>query len=374
MKHFKFNHMEWAGAFGDLGTLIPFITAYIALVHFNPVGLFVMLGILLLVTGLVFRTPIPVQPMKAIGIVAASQSQLISQNMVLEAGLVSGVIWLFLAMTGLIGWVALHISLEVVAGIILGVGLSFMGEGLRWMAESLTVGLMLLVLTYFSFVKTQFPVMFGLLLVGFIWMLFGSHDTHSLGTIFHPSFHFPVFKTGFLSLNHLWQVVFILALPQLPLTIGNSCLALAAENNRVFPDRPVSVNKIAWSLAGMNLVSPFFGGMPVCHGVGGFAGQVRFGARGGGAPIILGLMLLILGLFFGDTLARLVLDFPKPVLGVILFVAGGELVFPILKSLQNKTTQALAVLLLTGVLTIWNVGIGLVVGLLLDGFLRKAKT
>jgi hypothetical protein len=28
----RFDRMEWAGAFGDLGTLIPFVVAYIAVV------------------------------------------------------------------------------------------------------------------------------------------------------------------------------------------------------------------------------------------------------------------------------------------------------------------------------------------------------
>jgi len=40
----------------------------------------------------------------------------------------------------------------------------------------------------------------------------------------------------------------------------------------------------------MNVVASFFGGMPMCHGAGGFAGQYYFGARTGGAPIMEGLI------------------------------------------------------------------------------------
>jgi hypothetical protein len=36
----SFNRLEWAGAFGDLGTLIPFVVAYIALGNIDPVGIF----------------------------------------------------------------------------------------------------------------------------------------------------------------------------------------------------------------------------------------------------------------------------------------------------------------------------------------------
>ncbi|MDE3208473.1 MAG: putative sulfate/molybdate transporter [Pseudomonadota bacterium] len=370
MKAFKFNYMEWAGAFGDLGTLIPFITAYIVLVHFNPVSLFIVLGFMLIWTGVFFRAPIPVQPMKAIGILAASQTDSISQHVVLAAGFISGLLWIVLALSGLIKWLAARINVDVVSGIVLGVGLTFLDKGLAWIGTSLVIGLSLLVLTYLCLVKSRFPVMFGLLLIGFIWMGWATPGYYELSGILHPAFHFPRLTLAFLSWPILWQGFFFLALPQFPLTIGNSCLALANEHNRIFPGRTISVQKIAWSLAGMNLLSPFWGGIPVCHGVGGLAGQVRFGARSGGAPVILGVIFLILGFFFSRVMGQLILDFPKPVLGVILFVAGGELIFPILLALKNKTKGSLALLLLTAIISFWNVGIALVVGLLLDVFLR----
>ena len=37
-----YGHMEWAGAFGDIGTLIPFIVAYITIVGVDPLGLLFM--------------------------------------------------------------------------------------------------------------------------------------------------------------------------------------------------------------------------------------------------------------------------------------------------------------------------------------------
>ena len=35
-----YNKMEWAGAFGDVGTLIPFVVAYITIVKVPPSGFF----------------------------------------------------------------------------------------------------------------------------------------------------------------------------------------------------------------------------------------------------------------------------------------------------------------------------------------------
>ena len=34
----RFDLPEWAGAFGDLGTLIPFVVAYIAVLKMDPFG------------------------------------------------------------------------------------------------------------------------------------------------------------------------------------------------------------------------------------------------------------------------------------------------------------------------------------------------
>jgi MFS superfamily sulfate permease-like transporter len=68
----------------------------------------------------------------------------------------------------------------------------------------------------------------------------------------------------------------------------------------------------------MNLVSPFFSGVPTCHGSGGIAGHHAFGGRTGGSVVIYGALYLSLGLFFGGGFQSAVKLFPLPVLGVIL--------------------------------------------------------
>ena len=41
----RFDRMEWAGAFGDLGTLIPFVVAYIGMVSMDPFGILFAFGV-----------------------------------------------------------------------------------------------------------------------------------------------------------------------------------------------------------------------------------------------------------------------------------------------------------------------------------------
>src|ERR1019366_9759766 len=70
----RYDRMEWAGAFGDLGTLIPFVAAYVGVLKLDPFGVLLAFGASMVVCGLYYRTPFPVQPMKAIGAVAALQA------------------------------------------------------------------------------------------------------------------------------------------------------------------------------------------------------------------------------------------------------------------------------------------------------------
>ena len=93
-----------AGAFGDLGTLIPFVTAYISVVKMDAGGILLAFGCSLVAVGYFCRTPFPVQPMKAIGAAAitqTSQMAVLTPSTVVGAGVVTGLIWFLLSTTGL---------------------------------------------------------------------------------------------------------------------------------------------------------------------------------------------------------------------------------------------------------------------------------
>jgi MFS superfamily sulfate permease-like transporter len=110
----------------------------------------------------------------------------------------------------------------------------------------------------------------------------------------------------------------VLALPQLPLSISNSVIATHRALQDLFPERAVSVRKIGLTCGVANLVLPFLGGIPVCHGCGGLAGHHAFGGRTGGSVVIYGGLFLGMGLFFGGAVSEVVRLFPVPVLGVVL--------------------------------------------------------
>ena len=132
----RFDRMEWAGAFGDLGTFIPFVVAYITVLKMDPVGVLFAFGIAMIACGAYFKTPFPVQPMKAIGAIAATQAAqtaVITPSSVYCASLVTGLLWLALGLTGATGRIVKLVPRTVIVGIVLGLGLSFMLEGIKMM-------------------------------------------------------------------------------------------------------------------------------------------------------------------------------------------------------------------------------------------------
>ncbi|WP_223284754.1 putative sulfate/molybdate transporter [Hymenobacter qilianensis] len=81
-------------------------------------------------------------------------------------------------------------------------------------------------------------------------------------------FHLPTWHTP--NRADVLTGALLLALPQIPLSLGNSILATKQVLTDFFPERRITVRQISFTYSLMNLVNPFFGGVPVCHGSGGW--------------------------------------------------------------------------------------------------------
>jgi predicted benzoate:H+ symporter BenE len=161
-----YNLQELAGAFGDLGTLIPFLVGYITISHMDPVGVLVGFGLFKILVGLYFKTPIPIQPMKAIGTAAISHAGALTAGAIWAAGLFTGVFWLTMGLTGAVTWIAKLTSRPVVHGIILGLGLGFILEGVRMMETNPALALLAAALTFLLLSYERLPAMLILLGMG----------------------------------------------------------------------------------------------------------------------------------------------------------------------------------------------------------------
>jgi Molybdate transporter of MFS superfamily len=370
----RFNRMEWAGAFGDLGTLIPFVVAYMAVVKVAPFGVLFSFGLAMVGVGLYYRTPFPVQPMKAIGAIAATQAAqtaVITAATVYAATLATGGIWLLLGVTGAASRITRVIPRFVVTGIVLGLGMAFMLQGIQMMSSGWAISTIGLIGTLLLLTNRRIPAMFLLLVFGGAYGVIQTPESLSALQSVRPALHMPTFALSTITWHDLLIATTLLALPQLPLTLGNAVIAIREENNRLFPDRPVTDNQIAISTGVVNLAGAALGGVPMCHGAGGMAGHVTFGARTGGAPIILGSILLCLALFFSGSIEQLFGLFPRAVLGVILFLTGAQLALGSCDFSKNKGERFIT--LVTAAFSMWNVGLAFIAGISLTYIARSGR-
>jgi MFS superfamily sulfate permease-like transporter len=357
------DRREVAGAFADVGVLVPIAVALIVTNGLSPTAVLLPAGLLYLVAAWVYRLPVPVQPLKAFGAIAIAKG--LGMDAIAAGALLMGVIFLALGATGLIDWAARAFPRPLIRGVQLTVGLLFLKIAYTLVTEPPStfidhtmnapwlVGLSL-ACAVLALALRRRPVALALVAIavvtiavraeGFAW------GPASIGL---PHLDLATFSAAF----------FVLVIPQLPLTFANSCLATAdaartyfgSAANRVRPGR------LAATLGAANLFAGVIGGMPVCHGAGGMTAHRTFGARTGAAPAIIGATLVVLAVTVGAGLAALLTAFPLPVLAGLLAVSG-LLHIALLRDLARPSHWAIAVGIgVIGFLT--NLAIALAVGL-----------
>jgi MFS superfamily sulfate permease-like transporter len=368
---FRFTREEISGSLGDLGTFLPLTLGYITQCGLSPAPVFFFAGLWNVVTGILFRLPVPVQPMKAIAAVAIAEGM--TPGEVAAAGiLMGGIVFLVGIFPGACRFLSL-VPRPVVRGIQLGIGLKLLLAGVGAILPLPTIGwdshliggiaVSLIVLSYF---RQTVPAALILFLFGFLLLgisspwLFGNLNLQAwTPAIIIPS---PV---------DWWRGFTRGAVAQLPLTLLNSVVAVCALSGDLFPGRKIPEAKMAQSVGAMNLISCWVGGMPMCHGAGGLAAQYHFGARTGGSVVFLGGMKMAVGVAAATAFLPPLRNFPHSILGALLVFAGLELSLPA-RDLSEKG-DFLVALLTAGLILSLNVTAGFLAGIFFWGIFNRKK-
>jgi SulP family sulfate permease len=133
LSNYIFNRVEFSGSLGDLGTLLPIAIAMIVLNGLNATNVMVTVGLFCIVSGLYFKVPVPVQPMKVIGAYAIAVG--LTPTQIISASMWMGLCVLFLGTRGLIHLIARYTPKSTVRGVQLGVGVILMNKGLGFMIK-----------------------------------------------------------------------------------------------------------------------------------------------------------------------------------------------------------------------------------------------
>lgn len=337
----KFNRNEFSGAFGDIGTDLPLIVGMLMATRLEAANALIVFGMMQILTAVLYGMPMPVQPLKAVAMIVITQK--VSVSVIWGGGLAIGALMLILTLTGLIGWLGKVIPKTVIRGIQMGLGLQLALLALKeyipsdgytgygFAAAGFIIGLIFIG-------NRKFPPALLILPLGLIYLF-----VFNPGNISGISITVPHFSLPALTWDDLLTGFLVLSLPQIPLSLSNSVFATRQLANDYFPEKKITYNKIGFTYSLMNLISPLFGGIPVCHGSGGIAGHYTFGGRTGGSTFIYGLFFLALGFFFSGSGAANLLLFPKPVLGIILLFEGAALMLLIKDIITDKRMFFIAI-------------------------------
>ena len=334
---------EVAGAFADVGVLVPIAVALIVTNGLSPTAVLLPAGLLYLAAAQVYRLPVPVQPLKAFGAIAIANG--LGMDAIAAGALLMGAIFLILGASGLIDWASRAFPRPLIRGVQLTVGLLFLKIAYTLVTDPPStfidhtidrpwlVGLSL-ACAVLALALRRHPIALVMIAIAIVAIALRAEGfAWGPAPVTLPDFDLATFGAAFI----------VLVIPQVPLSFANSCLATADAARTYFGDaaKRVRPGRLATTFGTANLFAGAIGGMPVCHGAGGMTAHRAFGARTGAAPAIIGATLIVLAVMFGAGLAALLTAFPLPILAGLLAVSG-LLHIALLRDLARPSHWAIA--------------------------------
>ena len=387
--------MEIAGSLGDLGTLLPMAIGMILINGLDPVGIFISIGLFYILSGVYYGVTTPVQPMKVIGAYAIATAMTPAQ--ILASGVLMGIFLLVIGGTNAITVIGKYIPRPVIRGVQLSTGTLLMAQGVKFMIGSskfqimrhiaepyltlqhlgpipagIVIGIIGGILTLFLLENKKLPAGLVIVMGGIaVGLVFGTHAGFDK---LKPGIYLPaLLPFGFPGKADFAFALFALALPQLPMTLGNAVIANADLSKEYFGEfsNKVTYRALTLSMGLANIISFTLGGMPLCHGAGGLAAHYRFGARTAGSNIVIGGLFLALAFFLGSHALSLVYLVPMAVLGVLLLFAGSQLAITVIDMKERK--ELFVALVILGITLASNLAVGFISGIAVAYALKSDK-
>ncbi len=302
---------ELTGALGDSVTVLPLLVALAATTTVSLPHVLVGFGVFQIVWGLAYDLPLSVEPMKALVGLAIVGS--LSYPELAAAGLLAGGVLLAIGRLGLVDRLQRVVGEPVVRGVQLAVALLLLEAAIGLSVGNLPVA------------AAGLAIVVALALAGShrasVLVVLGIGGIVAVATAGVPTPTAPqatLFPAGMPTVS---GAALEGTVAQLGMTIGNAAIATALLCGDLY-NRDVSADDLSQSMGVTCLAAIPIGGVPMCHGSGGLAGKYAFGARTGGANVLLGIGYLALALVAAGALLA---AFPMALLGVLLVVIAIEL-------------------------------------------------
>jgi MFS superfamily sulfate permease-like transporter len=300
------------------------------------------------------------EPLKVVGAISIAAG--LTHGEIIGAGLFVGLIFLLIGVTGLINYIEKIFPLSLIRGVQLGLALVLLYKGGQYVWGDFMIGVIAIALFLLAKLLSDrrsdlnFPGALVIFIVGIGYGIykFGMPPVQ-------PGIPIDIYLPG---LDELIRGAYKAGIAQVPLTLTNAVLATSLLASDLFKEK-ISNKKLSITIGATNVVAPVLGGFPMCHGAGGMAAHYRFGARTGGADIMIG--LLFVAVSFVATSAMLTI-IPYGILGVLLLFAGLEMLRYAIKTDHYVITGIMGVVTL-----LVDPTVGLATGIVLYLLLRAGK-
>ncbi len=352
MPGLRFTLPEFAGSLADLGTIIPFVLAAVLFTDMKLGPILLAFGLFYIASGLIYRLPMAVEPLKVVGAISVSAG--LTHGEIIGAGLFVGLFFLLLGLTGLIGLVEKYFPLSLIRGVQLGLALLLLLKGGQYVTGDWQIGLLAVAIYLVILLADRMRGNLGFLGAIAILALGIGYGIWKLGV---PPVRFGLPLDLYLpTAGELVGGAYKAGVAQVPLTLTNAVLATSLLASDLFKAK-VSNRKLSLTIGTANVIATPLGGFPMCHGAGGMAAHYKFGARTGGADVMIGALFVLASFFATSALLKV---FPLGVLGVLLFFAGFELLRSAVKTDHYLITGIMGVVTL-----LVDPTVGLAVGIVL---------
>lgn len=345
---------EVTGAVGDSITALPIVVAMAALTDVSLPHVLLAFGVFQIVWGVRYGLPISVEPMKALAALAIAGA--LNYAELALAGLVLGVVLLGIGAAGALTRVERWIGEPVIRGVQFAVALLLLetGAGLALEDLALAAAAAVIALVAIALGRKQASALVVLLVgVAITLATAGVPSPQLLGAPPLPP----------ISEAFTWRTadgVFA----QLAMTIGNAALATSLLFSDLL-DREISADQLSTSMGATNLLAVPLGGIPMCHGCDGVTGKFEFGARTGGANVVLGVGYLALVPFAS---AAFLGAFPIAMLGVLLAMVAVSLGAGVRRSSNLALSASIGLLAL-----VLNLGVAFALGVVVHLAIERTR-
>ena len=300
-----------SGAFADGAILFPLLAGLAIHTGMNGAILMGSAGLAYIFTGLLFKVPMPVQPLKSIVVGALALGA--SSDDVRIAGLGIGLFCLALAMLP-VDRLEKYIPRHIIHGIQFSLGVLLLLKGIEWtwgegsITSLVAMGLFVPAAIFVQSRMTM-PILGMIAVLGIIAGVWSSGHTASESL---P-------KTGVHA-----DIIMALLLPQLALTLTNSVIGTYDTAHRYFGTATfrVTIRKLLMSIGLGNVISSLVGGLPFCHGSGGLTAHVKAGAKDYSMNLYIGFLLIVLAIISAALKIDLIPRYPVLLMAALVSITG----------------------------------------------------